>query len=176
MSEEQMNTIDNRLETYRSYLLLLARLFLENDRQRKIDPTDVVQQTLLEAHIQREQLPDKPDALCAWLRTVLDNNIRDHRRHWLRQKRDIRREQSLEADITVSSQLLAQRAISLHSSPSQKAMRAETMFTSCSSESRSSFRSSAWYFASRLKAGQHLARHRWDCTCFGLWTGPTSRC
>jgi RNA polymerase sigma-70 factor, ECF subfamily len=115
------------LEGYRSYLLLLARFYLANDPQNKIEPSDVVQQTLLEAHKQWEAIPQNPEELCAWLRTVLDNNIHDQRRHWRRQKRDVRRERPIEPAFTASSQLLLQRACAIHASPSQHAIRDETL-------------------------------------------------
>ncbi len=88
------------LESWRSYLLLLAQVHLRKAMNAKIEPSDIVQQTLLEAYQRRSELPEAADALCAWLRTALDNNIRDQQRHWLRAKRDIRREQQAIPDLS----------------------------------------------------------------------------
>ena len=123
----QTHPIAAGLEKCRSYLLLLARLNLEDGPRGRIESSDVVQQTLLEAHEQRDKLPQNADELCAWLRTGLANNIRDQQKHLRRQKRDIRREQSLEAALAASSQRLAEQAATLQPSPSQQAMRAEDL-------------------------------------------------
>jgi RNA polymerase sigma-70 factor (ECF subfamily) len=119
-----MNNED--IEDYRSYLLLMARLQLAKDPQNKIAASDIVQQTLFEAHQQRESLPRNPDEICAWLRRILDNNIRDQRRHWRRQKRDIRREQPIEPEDN-ADQALASYVAAVHSSPSAQVMKAESL-------------------------------------------------
>lgn len=83
------------LEAFRSYLLLLARVQLDPGPGHRIDPSDVVQQTLLEAHAGLGRFRGDDDALAAWLRQALANNIRDAARALRRDKRDVRREEPL---------------------------------------------------------------------------------
>jgi RNA polymerase sigma-70 factor (ECF subfamily) len=100
---------------------------LEDGPRGRLEPSDVVQQTLLEAYAQRDKLPHKPDELCAWLRTALANNIHDQRRHLRRHKRDIRRELSLAVVLANSSERLGKHGAAVNSSPSGLAMRAEDL-------------------------------------------------
>jgi RNA polymerase sigma-70 factor (ECF subfamily) len=115
------------LEQFRSYLLLLARVQLEAGPRNRIDPSDIVQQTLLEAHARADQFHGDDAALAAWLRQVLVNNLRDARRALRRQKRDIRREQSLEEAVEQSSARLEGALAAPPSSPSQRAVRNEDL-------------------------------------------------
>ncbi|HEV2947102.1 MAG TPA: hypothetical protein VGX70_06985, partial [Gemmataceae bacterium] len=60
------------LERCREYLHLLARLHLDHRLQGKLDPADVVQQTLMRAHEKRDQFRGRTYAeLTAWLRQIL---------------------------------------------------------------------------------------------------------
>src|SRR5688572_9172238 len=64
------------LERYRKYLHLLARLRLR--RGGPVDPSDVVQQTLLNAHRHRDQFRGQSEGeLLAWLRRILGNVVVD---------------------------------------------------------------------------------------------------
>ena len=89
-------------ERYRDYLLLLARIQLDRGLQAKLDPSDVVQQTLLKAHQNWDQFRGRSEAeLAAWLRAILARHLADVVRKfdpWLDG-----REQSLEAILEQSS-------------------------------------------------------------------------
>lgn len=118
---------DLPLDRYRSYLLLLARLQLDTRAQQKLDPSDIVQQTLLEAHAKQHQFQGNDEGLAAWLRRALANNLRDAVRALRRGKRDARREVSIEVSVERSSARLGDWLAAQHSSPSQKAARNEDL-------------------------------------------------
>jgi RNA polymerase sigma-70 factor (ECF subfamily) len=117
---------DGRLERFRSYLLLLARVQLQGRAPARLDASDVVQQTLLEAHRQREAFRGTTDAeRAAWLRQILAHNLADAARAQHRDRRDVSRERSLEAELAQSSQRLADWLAADQSSPSVRAARDE---------------------------------------------------
>lgn len=98
---------DQELDRYRSYLLLLARMQLDARPRLKIDASDIVQHTLMEAHAKQQQFQGDNEAFAAWLRKSLANNIRDSLRRARRQRRDVTREQSLNEAIDQSSERVA---------------------------------------------------------------------
>ena len=111
-----------RLERYRSYLTLLARLQIDDRLQAKFGASDIVQQTLLEACQTREQFRGRSDGkLGAWLRKILAHNLADAFRAHRRAKRRVDLERSLEQSSTRLVDILAVR----QSSPSRKAIREE---------------------------------------------------
>jgi len=114
-------------EAFRSYLLLLAQLQLDHGLGGRIDPSDIVQQTLLEAHAKASQFQGDDAALLAWLRQALANNLRDARRALRRAKRDVRREESLADAVEQSSARIAGMLAAPDSSPSQRAVRGEDL-------------------------------------------------
>ena len=114
------------LERFRPYLLLLARAQLAAQVQAKLDASDVVQQTLLEAHRKRDQFRGEgPGQLLAWLRRLLACTLADALRGLGRARRDVARERSLEAALDQSSERLAAWLAAEQSSPSERADRNE---------------------------------------------------
>ena len=66
------------LERFRDYLRLLARLQLGTSPTGRVDPSDVVQQTLMEAFEKRDQFRgNTPAEQAAWLRKILARNVAD---------------------------------------------------------------------------------------------------
>jgi len=100
---------------------------LDGRAAAKVDASDIVQQTLLEAHAKQEQFVGNDDALAAWLRRALINNLRDTMRALRRGKRDIRREASLDDQLNQSSMRLGALLAANQSSPSQQVVRSEAL-------------------------------------------------
>lgn len=114
------------LARYRDYLHLMARLHLNPLLQGQLDPSDVVQQTLLQAHLCRDQFRGRSEPeLAAWLRTILASKLAEAARRCKRRKRDVALERSLEAALDDSSSRLERWLIDQQSSPSEQAMRHE---------------------------------------------------
>src|SRR5271170_848740 len=96
-----------RLERFRNYLHILTRLQLGPRSSSKLDPSDIVQETLLHAYQKRDQFRGNDDAARAkWLRAILARNVADAVRAQGRQKRDVARETSLQCDLDSSSDSL----------------------------------------------------------------------
>lgn len=81
-----------RWDAFRGYLHAVARC--RAGEMSFADHSDVVQQTLLEAHQQQEagKAPTEPRHYRHWLRQILCCNLADAARDACRQKRDVRRE------------------------------------------------------------------------------------
>ena len=114
------------LEHFRAYLRLLARLQLDPCLRAKLDPSDVVQQTLLQAHQALDQFQGRGDVeLAAWLRQILARNLANALRYYGQARRDLAREQPVEQAVEASSVRLEAFLAADHSSPGQRAERNE---------------------------------------------------
>ena len=85
------------LEIYRHYLRLLARIEIGRNLQAKLDASDLVQDTLLEAHrnFPRFQGSSETQFVC-WLRQIMAANLANLLRRYLgTQGRDVRLEREL---------------------------------------------------------------------------------
>jgi RNA polymerase sigma-70 factor (ECF subfamily) len=124
--DEAAQEIGMALNRFRSYLRLLAGLQLGARLRGKVDASDLVQQTLLEAYGKRDQFRGTTEGeRLAWLRRILAHNLADALRAFDQAKRDIDRERSLEAALAGSSLRLGQFLLAPEPSPSQEAERHE---------------------------------------------------
>jgi RNA polymerase sigma-70 factor (ECF subfamily) len=119
---------DLALESYRDYLRLLAQVQFDERLQGKLDPSDIVQDTLLKAHQARAQFhgQEGPE-MAAWLRQILTNSMIDAVRRFTSEGRDVALEQSLEKSIQESSLRLEAWLAIEQSSPSAQAQRHEQL-------------------------------------------------
>jgi len=117
------------LERYRSYLQVLAQGQLGRHLRAKCDASDLVQQTLLEAHRDFAAFQGAGEAeLLAWLRRILAHNLYNEARRFAARQRDAAREVSLDQLRTGldRSSLALGRCLAAHDpSPSQAAQQRE---------------------------------------------------
>jgi RNA polymerase sigma-70 factor (ECF subfamily) len=110
------------LESCRAYLRLLAQVNHHPRLRSKLDASDLVQQTLLQAHQAVAEFRGQSEAeLRVWLRQILARNLAHAARDFGRDKRDIAKERSIEASLDGSSARIDGWLIAQQSSPSQKA-------------------------------------------------------
>jgi RNA polymerase sigma-70 factor, ECF subfamily len=114
------------LEGCRQYLLMIANEVIGAELRAKIAPSDLVQETFLEAQRHRDAFRGRTRAeLYGWLRKILECRMVDVRRAYLgTEKRDARREvaiETLRAGLDGDGDILASRS----PSPSSQAARAE---------------------------------------------------
>jgi RNA polymerase sigma-70 factor (ECF subfamily) len=94
--------------------------------RKRVDPSDVVQQTLLQAHRAAAQYRGSSDAeLAGWLRQILANELAHQLRDHRRAKRDITREQSIQQSVEASSLRLERLLASDDPGPQSEAARRE---------------------------------------------------
>lgn len=120
-------TLGRLLELYRRYLSLLARVQIGQRLQGKVDASDLVQETFLEAHRNFPQFRGASEGeFVRWLRQILAANLADLLRRYLgAQARDVRLEREIVDSFEHSSMLLDRGLVAPQPSPSQHAARRE---------------------------------------------------
>jgi RNA polymerase sigma-70 factor (ECF subfamily) len=154
-----------QLESFRSYLRLLAAMHLDGRLRQKFDPSDLVQQTFLQAHQDWGHFRVQTKAeLAAWLRQILSRNLAHARRDFSRAKRDVARERSLEAAVEASSVRLENWLTGEQLSPSEQADRSEVLLRLAEAletlpdTQREAVVRHYWQGQSLQEIGQHLGR------------------
>jgi RNA polymerase sigma-70 factor (ECF subfamily) len=113
------------LELYRSYLRLVAQTQMGTSLGAHVEASDLVQDALLDAHRGFTEFGGRSEGeLLAWLRRILVRTLVDQARYHSAQKRDGKRQHSLEALLEASSSSLG-AALGMGSTPSLQASRRE---------------------------------------------------
>ena len=120
--------IDRVLHRYRAYLRMLAGLWLDPRLRGKLDPSDVVQQSMIQAYQAWDQLRGTSDReRLAWLQRIVARNVLHALRDFRRAKRDVCREMSLEGAVGASSARLEHWLAADQSTPSGRVERADEL-------------------------------------------------
>ena len=126
--EGQTESLGRLLELYRNYLYLVARTQIDLHLAVRASPSDVVQETFLQAAKEFKAFAGQGEAeLVAWLRRILVSRIiKAYERHVRAARRDVRRERPLDpADLDRSSQHVHAALAASGTSPSARLERQE---------------------------------------------------
>lgn len=114
-----MTISEQQFERYRNYLKFLARTQLPTHLRARLDPSDIVQQSMLQAHQAADDFRGNSDAeLMAWLRTILAGVVSHTVRDQHRGVRDVFKEHNIQQQLDQSSLFLANALISPLKTPS----------------------------------------------------------
>ncbi len=112
---------EEQIEKNRRYLQFLARTQLPNHLRNRVDPSDIVQQSMLQAHQAAGDFRGSSEGeLMAWLRKIAAGVIAHTIRDQHRDRRDIFREQAIQQRLDQSSVFLANAFMATAPSPSAK--------------------------------------------------------
>lgn len=116
-----MTELLTEFDSHRPALLLWAKCQMPEWLRGKLDPADLVQQTLLEAHSARERFEGRtPLDVLAYLRRALANNLIDATRKHARSRTDVSPDACVHSSMRLADWLAAE-----HTSPSERADRNE---------------------------------------------------
>ncbi len=114
-----------KIERFRPILLTLAEAMISPLLRRDLEASDLVQQTLMEAHQHADKLADMESKIFySWLRTCLKHNLLDTVKRLTTQKQDVRRHY-IASDLADSFDRLDKVLVADQTSPSQIVQRNE---------------------------------------------------
>ena len=121
------NALGKLLARYHEYLRLLARMEIDRRLQGKVDPSDLFQETFMDAPRDFRQFRGNSEPeLAQWLRQIMANKAAMlMRRYHGSQKRDVRLERELQDEFNSSSQAIGSVLADSGTSPSMRAARRE---------------------------------------------------
>jgi len=120
--------IDVVLQRCREYLHVVAELRLDRRLRGKLDSSDIVQESMVQAYKAWGQLRGASDGeRLAWLKMIVVRNVLHALRDFRRAKRDVCRELSLERVVDSSSARLEKWLASDQSTPSHRVEKAEEL-------------------------------------------------
>ncbi len=115
-----------KLEQHRNYLRMLADMQLNPRLRVKEGASDIVQQTMLDAHRDLADFRGQTDAeLRAWLKMILTRNLLTVARRYGTHKRAAGREVTLQDQLEKSSALFHHQLVAEQTSPSMKLIKQE---------------------------------------------------
>ncbi|TWT47020.1 ECF RNA polymerase sigma-E factor [Thalassoglobus neptunius] len=127
---------DELFECCRNYINVIARTNVETWMKAKVDSSDLVQQTLLEAHRGFRDFEGKSEGeWLAWLKQILAHNTHDFIRRFRAGKRDVKKEVRIQPQSPDASAPFRELAARLDS-PSQVLMDHEQEFELANAISR----------------------------------------
>jgi RNA polymerase sigma-70 factor (ECF subfamily) len=114
------------LDMYRNFLRLQARALIGAGLRVRLDPSDLVQETFLDAHRDFADFAGQTEGeIVAWLRKILVRNLADQLKRHRAGGRDYRRQESLEAKLDRSSRDIQEALEAGLSTPSGRAAQRE---------------------------------------------------
>lgn len=117
------------LERYRGYLRRMVAARLDRRLASRIDPSDIVQDTLADAARRMDEyLRDQPLPFFGWLRQLAGERVIDaHRRHVFSQRRSVNRESRALELCDESAVALSRKLMASDTSPSNRMLRQERL-------------------------------------------------
>jgi RNA polymerase sigma-70 factor (ECF subfamily) len=122
----ETDAVQTLLALHRERLKRMVAIYFDDRLSRRADPSDVVQETLVEAaHRLADYARKQPLPFYPWLRQLAREKLLQMKQHhFLKQKRTIRREEPLEPS-DASAVHLAERLAATGTRPSERLIREE---------------------------------------------------